>query len=208
MKRLEYNAGDLVRRYQPAVKPGIKKKLSRMWTGPWVITEKLSDVLYRIQHEKNAPSVVIHADNIKPYRGSVKINWFKVSQNPKEAEEPKLQYFEEDNVCVNEAAENTLSGEKENELSEEIINADDKQLKTNLNDENDIQSQLSVSEETTLDALSNTQQHRYSRVSFPGKRTPLENPPSPPSNPTRNPPVESDLKTKSGRIVKKPARFM
>ncbi|CAC5398973.1 unnamed protein product [Mytilus coruscus] len=77
IKEKIYSDGQLVWRNQKQNISGKKVKICRNWTGPWVITKKLRDVLYRIQHAKISPSVVVHGDNLKPYRGSKKLKWFK-----------------------------------------------------------------------------------------------------------------------------------
>ena len=43
-----YNIGDQVRLYQREVKQGRKTALERFWTGPWIITEKYSEVIMEI----------------------------------------------------------------------------------------------------------------------------------------------------------------
>lgn len=76
VKEKNYQVGDLVWRNQKINALGRKQKISRNWNGPWIITKKLSSILYKIQHKKSLPSIVVHADNLKPYRGEKKINWF------------------------------------------------------------------------------------------------------------------------------------
>lgn len=63
-----YEVGDVVRLYQPKQKKGTKLKLSRNWTGPWVIIKRLSNILYQIQHSKTSKPKIVHADNLKPFR--------------------------------------------------------------------------------------------------------------------------------------------
>ncbi|CAC5363260.1 unnamed protein product [Mytilus coruscus] len=55
---------------------GIKLKIARHWTGPWVITEKLSDITFKVKCAKNSPEVTVHGDILKPYLGSKKMVWF------------------------------------------------------------------------------------------------------------------------------------
>ena len=74
VRQINYDVGDLVRRNQPKVAVGTKAKLARKWTGPWTIIRRLSDVLFQIKHSKHSKPVVVHADNLKPYRGSVRQN--------------------------------------------------------------------------------------------------------------------------------------
>ena len=64
-----YDIGDLVRRNQPKVMVGTKSKLARKWTGPWIVVERLSDVLYKIQVSKRSKPVIVHSDNLKLYQG-------------------------------------------------------------------------------------------------------------------------------------------
>ena len=97
IKEIKYSIGDLVRRWQPQVIKGAKRKLGRNWTGPWVIIEKLTDVLFKIKHSKNSPAVIIHADNLKPYRGEISPTWYKPHKtNKSDANLPDLQFFESD----------------------------------------------------------------------------------------------------------------
>lgn len=57
----------MVRLYQPKQKKGTKLKLSRNWTGPWMIIKRLSNILYQIQHSKTSKPKIVHADNLKPF---------------------------------------------------------------------------------------------------------------------------------------------
>ena len=80
MKEFRYTRGDLVRRKQKKATPGVKCKISRHWTGPWVITGKICDVLFKLQHAENSPPVVVYGDNIKSYNGTEKLDWFQSSE--------------------------------------------------------------------------------------------------------------------------------
>lgn len=55
IRELSYEVGDLVRRSQPKIVEGTKQKLARKWTGPWIVTRRLSDVLSQIKHAKKKP---------------------------------------------------------------------------------------------------------------------------------------------------------
>jgi hypothetical protein len=68
IKEASYKPGDLVYRLNPN-----KKKLEIPWMGPYVITKKLSDVVYRMVNKKR--SMVIHHDQLKPYTAQVIPNW-------------------------------------------------------------------------------------------------------------------------------------
>lgn len=67
VRKKSYQIGQLILRNQKIVTPGRKQKICRNWNGPWVITKKISEVLYKIQHKKDLPGVVVHKDNLKEY---------------------------------------------------------------------------------------------------------------------------------------------
>ena len=69
VKELRYTVGDLVWWNQKKTLPGVKTKITRHWTGPWIITENLCDVLFKIKHSDSSSSVIIHGDNLKKYNG-------------------------------------------------------------------------------------------------------------------------------------------
>lgn len=71
MREINYDIGELVRRNQPKIITGTKAKLARSWTGPWTIVQRLSDVLYQIRHSTSSKLVVVHADNLKPFKTNV-----------------------------------------------------------------------------------------------------------------------------------------
>ncbi|KAK3104448.1 hypothetical protein FSP39_002287 [Pinctada imbricata] len=89
VRELNYDIGDLVRRSQPKIAKGTKQKLSRIWTGPWIIVKRLSEVLYQIKHSKNSKPVIIHADNLKPYKGTRTTDQELTEHCEKEAESQK-----------------------------------------------------------------------------------------------------------------------
>lgn len=60
--------GDIVRRFQLKQIVGTKLKLDQNWTGPWIITKNLSDVLFEIKHSRKSNPVIVHADNIKSFQ--------------------------------------------------------------------------------------------------------------------------------------------
>lgn len=58
---------DLVWLHSPVVPRGKSKKLHHPWTGPWRITERLSEVTYRIRDcNRRHRQVVVHFDRLKP----------------------------------------------------------------------------------------------------------------------------------------------
>ncbi|CAG2199673.1 unnamed protein product [Mytilus edulis] len=97
-------------RWQPQVVKGGKKNLYR--NCPWVIIEKLTDVLFKIRHSKNSPNVVVHADNLKKYKGVKSVSWFKPEKTILHAQPPLINYFDsEHELRSNGASENTHDNE-------------------------------------------------------------------------------------------------
>jgi hypothetical protein len=73
LKPREFSSGDWVWRWYP---PTANKKLALGWTGPYLVTEKLTYLTYRIQKSKDSNPIVVHIDHLKPYEGSqVTGNW-------------------------------------------------------------------------------------------------------------------------------------
>lgn len=71
VREINYDIGELVRRNQPKIITGTKAKLARSLTGPWIIVQRLSDVLYQIRHSTSSKLVVVHADNLKLFKKNV-----------------------------------------------------------------------------------------------------------------------------------------
>jgi len=71
-----YNVGDLVYFLDISRKVGLSPKLrSDPWKGPFVITKKLSDLLYEIRGEARKKVRVIHHDRLKPYTSDILPFW-------------------------------------------------------------------------------------------------------------------------------------
>ena len=64
-----YNAGDAVWFYNPLRTKGLNPKLQRPWQGPFLVTERINDVIYRIQRSPRAKPKAVHHDRLKLYIG-------------------------------------------------------------------------------------------------------------------------------------------
>ena len=71
-----FRKGGLVWLYNPQRKKGKSPKLSRPWEGPYVVVERLNDVVYRIQRGPRAKPKVVHRDRLWQYRGDACADWF------------------------------------------------------------------------------------------------------------------------------------
>ena len=68
----EFRVGDSVRWFYP---PEAMKKHGRKWHGPYLVTEKINDVLYKVQRHPTGSERVIHVDNLKIFEGIPLENW-------------------------------------------------------------------------------------------------------------------------------------
>lgn len=71
-----YNPGDPVWYYQYQRKVGRNPKFQRPWHGPFVVVDRLNDVLYRIKLNPKSPPKVVHYNKLKPYVGDNAPSWF------------------------------------------------------------------------------------------------------------------------------------
>ena len=69
------NVGSFVWLHQEIRKKGRCPKLQFKWDGPYLITHKLSDVVYRIQKTNHSKPKVVHYDRLKPYEGTELQSW-------------------------------------------------------------------------------------------------------------------------------------
>ena len=74
----EYNVADAVWFHYPVRKPGVSLKFQRPWKGPYVVIEKINDILYKIQLSPQAKPKVFHYDRLKKYLGENKPTWIVV----------------------------------------------------------------------------------------------------------------------------------
>ena len=65
--------------YDPAKTRGVCPKLAAKWTGPYVIIQKIDDLVYRVQEHPRARSKVVHRNRLKPYEGGNPPQWYKKS---------------------------------------------------------------------------------------------------------------------------------
>ena len=64
--------------------PAAHAKFGSGWTGPYLVTNKLSDLVYQIQASKRSKSKVVHLDHLKPYYTNDDenlVNWLEKPTN-------------------------------------------------------------------------------------------------------------------------------
>ena len=71
-----FSKGGIVWLYNPQREKGKSPKLSRPWEGPYVVVERLNDVLYRIQRGPRAKPKDVHRDRLWQYCGDACADWF------------------------------------------------------------------------------------------------------------------------------------
>ena len=70
VRHMVFQAGDLVLRYDPQLKPGEANKFHRQWEGPYEIVERVTDVTYRVKKVRghSRKSQVVHFNNLRLYK--------------------------------------------------------------------------------------------------------------------------------------------
>ena len=63
--------------HDPSRTRGVCPKLKAKWTGPFVITQKIDDLVYRVQKHPRANPKVVHLNRLKPYEGVNPPQWYK-----------------------------------------------------------------------------------------------------------------------------------
>jgi len=81
-----YEEGEFVWLYNTQRKPGISKKLSLPWDGPYLVVGVLADVVRRIQKTPRSKPKVIHVDRLKPYLGPPLKPWKYEPKSPPQPE--------------------------------------------------------------------------------------------------------------------------
>ena len=76
----EFLINDAVWLHNPVRKKGITPKLTRNWTGPYLVVGKLSNLLYKIQLSARSKPTVVHRNRLWKYRGNNPPTWKKNEQ--------------------------------------------------------------------------------------------------------------------------------
>ena len=70
-----FEKGDAVWLYNPQRKKGVSPKLSRPWTGPYIIIKRINDLVYRIQQGPKSKLKVVHRNRLWRYKGHNPPQW-------------------------------------------------------------------------------------------------------------------------------------
>jgi len=94
----QLQVGDPVWLHNPQTKKGLSPKLSSPWQGPFTVTKRINDLVYRVQLRPNTKPKVVHRNWLWQYSGSNVPNWFHAIQEietgvtntkPQESESPQ-----------------------------------------------------------------------------------------------------------------------
>ena len=87
-----FKVGQFVWLFQNKRTPGVSKKLSLQWEGPYLVTKVLVDVIYRIQRTPRCKAQVVHSDRLKIYQGEPLTPWITSdAQEGEQIPEPACQ---------------------------------------------------------------------------------------------------------------------
>ncbi|XP_053392177.1 uncharacterized protein LOC128554883 [Mercenaria mercenaria] len=85
-----YNAGDVIWYLHESRKVGVTPKLKKKFDGPFVVKEKMSNVNFVIQMNREGQEKLVHHDKLKPYFGTNIPRWIqKISKNIKKQQSQK-----------------------------------------------------------------------------------------------------------------------
>ena len=85
----QFNRGDPVWLYNPTWKKGRSPKLQRPWCGPYLVTLRLDDLVYRIQQGARTKPKVVHIDRLKAYEGQNVPTWLVTLTNESSSQNPQ-----------------------------------------------------------------------------------------------------------------------
>ena len=58
--------------------PSDKQKFGQGWKGPYLVTDKIGDLNYRVQENKNSRKITLHIDHMKLYEHETPESWLEV----------------------------------------------------------------------------------------------------------------------------------
>ena len=91
----KYSVGDRVWLSGIHRKKGICPNLVYKWEGPYLVTHRLSDFVYRIQNSEKSKPKVLHYDRLKRYNGEAPRNWLQTRRlNPARTRRTPHRYLE------------------------------------------------------------------------------------------------------------------
>ena len=96
-----FGSGDLVWLHNPQRKKGISPKLRRPWEGPYVVVERLNDVVHRIQRGPRKKPKVVHRDRLWKYSGVERADWFQGPVEDKSEDVSSRATTQQENQEVN-----------------------------------------------------------------------------------------------------------
>jgi len=76
----QLTTGNVVWLYNPQRKKGLSPKLQRPWQGPYTVTKRINDLVYRIQLRASTKPKVVHRNRLWLYSGDDPPSWFQESQ--------------------------------------------------------------------------------------------------------------------------------
>ena len=118
--------GEFVWLHTPNRKKGLSPKLQRQWVGPYLITSKLSDCVYRIQKSQRSVPKVVHRNRITKYHGKEAQSWLgNLETSHLTTLVPQLDVSEEDLVLPGTSSDDVLDDDalEDDAIDKEILNS-------------------------------------------------------------------------------------
>jgi hypothetical protein len=86
-----YSVGEWVWYYKPRLQSGKSPKWSRLYSGPFRVVQRLSDITYVIQQRPQSQPLIAHIDKLKKYEGDIPTDWIDTpNSSPNDASEDQV----------------------------------------------------------------------------------------------------------------------
>ena len=160
-----YSRGDFVWLHTPQRKKGCSPKLQKFWDGPYLIVNKLSDALFRIQRSQRANCKIVHYNRLKLYTGT-RSPWIS-------RVEPALELVNEDSELSEEVARQDFScdsSDSEEEVKDQAVITQNAELGNKIPISEAPPSAPLVTEETVISSGLCSGPRRSKRIVRPPKR--------------------------------------
>ena len=112
-KRQLFEKGDAVWLHNPQRKKGVCPKLSLQWQGPFLVIERLCDVVFKIQRSARSTPKVVHANRLKKYLGDdPPVSWL-VTPQPTESNSESAEGNDSNDFAETPVEDSPLTTEPE-----------------------------------------------------------------------------------------------
>ena len=225
------NTGDVVWLYRPNKKVGVSPKLSTFWDGPWVVTKKLTDVIFELRKGLNIKPKIANLSHLKKSKIDIsQFPWFEELKKLPEykhlgkgvGDQPKSTPQPEEPQTPEYTSQPEITDDQQSSSSNSDAQVDSEELHKATEQENDKDSRSHDSQDITNDNTpvtateegstnqaddSSSDTPEVDPVNIPGKGVAKEHTKSKQNEHTKKDPPEITRSTRTRSNIKIPVRF-